>query len=163
MFESSHKNFMTDNPDSQDLMTAEEKLKLLQDKWVDIIKDLNCKMKNLPSLNDLLNEVYSQRQNAVDYYYVLQKLLIKLSIEYKREFARIYNDFKLSGNSGLRYNNETALTTQIEAVLSDQKKNIQLIQSHSEYMKDTIKTIDSIIFGIGQKIKVYEMINGLKL
>lgn len=153
---------MEEGAQEKDIISAEDKLKTIQNKWVDLIKELNSSMKNLPSLDSLLNKIYSERQNAVDYYFVLQKLLIKLSVDYKKEYARIYNDYKVSGNNGIRYNNESSLSLQIESVLSDKKKNIQMIQSHSDFMKETIKTIDNIIYGIGQKIKVYEIMNGLK-
>ena len=36
------------------------------------------------------------------------------------------------------------------------------IMNFTNYLKETIQTIDNIIYGINAKIKLYEMINGLK-
>ena len=142
-------------------MSLEDKLSAIQDKWVNSVHDLNAAMKTLPSLNDLLNKVYASRQDAVDYYHSLMTTLMALSRKYNADRVELYKNLKM-GTNGLRYTNETAINNQIEAVLIDQKKQIQLINNHIEYMKETIKTIDNMIFGIGQKIKVYELLNGIK-
>jgi glycosyltransferase involved in cell wall biosynthesis len=63
--------------------TYEDKLKAIQSKWVDKVKSLNEKMKSLATLESLLNEIYSERQNACDYYFSLLGILSKLSRKYK--------------------------------------------------------------------------------
>lgn len=143
-------------------ITAEEKLSKIQDMWTENIKSLNAMMKDLPSLNELLNKLYSERQNAVDYFFVLQKILLKLSIEYKKEYAFNYNELK-KGSAQLRYSTESSISVQIESILSEKKLNIELIDSHCNYMKETIKSIDSIIYAVSQKIKIYELMNGFQV
>lgn len=67
-----------------------------------------------------------------------------------------------SGSSGIRYTNESAINLQIESQLSAEKESVDLLDNFCKYMKDTISTIDNIIYGINNKIKVFEMMNGLK-
>ena len=43
-----------------------DELSKLQDKWTTNIKELNDQMKNLPSIDQLMNEIYSKRQEAID-------------------------------------------------------------------------------------------------
>lgn len=149
------------NIQQQNNQSLDEKLTDLQDKWTDYIKELNDQMKNLTSIDGLLNEVYSKRQDAVDLYYGTYKILSKQTREYRVQAAQLYNALK-TGSNNIRYTNENAINMQIEAQLSDKKDIIDTLTSFTNYMKDTIQTIDNIIYGINSKIKIYEMIHGLK-
>ena len=142
-------------------ISLDEQLTKLQDKWNDYIRELNEKMKDINSLNELLNIVYSKRQDAIDLYYGIMKILSVRTRDYKSKASNIYNTLK-SGQAGLRYTNESAISTQIESKLIYEKETIDLLTNFTNYMKDTIQTIDNMIYGINNKIKLYEMINGLK-
>ena len=150
-----------DNNQSLNNKSLDEQLTKLQDKWNDNIKFLNEKMKNLSSVNDLLNDVYSYRQDAIDLYYGTFKILSVRTRDYKVKAATIYNNLK-SGQNGFRYTNETSLNVQIEAKLTAEKEVIDLLSNFTNYMKETIQTIDNIIYGINNKIKIHEMLNGIK-
>lgn len=141
--------------------TLSEELTDLQDKWVDIVKELNEKLKTLHSVDSLLNEVYTKRQEAVDTYYGTGKILADRNRDFKAKAATLYVNIK-SGAQGIRYTNEGAITLQIEAKLSAEKETIDALTNFTNYMKDTIQSIDNIIYGINNKIKVYEMLNGMK-
>lgn len=139
----------------------DEKLADLQDKWTDEIKNLNDQMKTLTSIDGLLNEVYAKRQDAVDLYYGTYKILARQTREYRTSAAVIYNNIKTGANN-IRYTNENAINMQVESQLADKKDIIDLMTSFTNFMKDTIQTIDNIIYGINSKIKVYEMMHGMK-
>ena len=40
--------------------------------------------------------------------------------------------------------------------------NIMLVSNNVDFCKETLKTIDNMIYGVNQKIKIYELINGIK-
>lgn len=141
--------------------TLDEKLAELQDAWTETVKNLNEQMKTINTIDGLLNEVYTKRQEAVDLYYGTYKILAKQTREYRSNAAVIYNNIKTGANN-IRYTNENAINMQIESQLSDKKDIIDVMTSFTNFMKDTIQTIDNIIYGINSKIKVYEMMNGLK-
>lgn len=140
--------------------TYEDKLKAIQSKWVDKVKSLNEKMKSLATLESLLNEIYSERQNACDYYFSLLGILSKLSRKYKVEYASKYTYYKTQ--SQIRFSSDSSINTQIEADLEEIKSQISLVDNHAKYMQETIKTIDNLIYGVNNKIRVYELINGVK-
>ena len=150
-----------DNNQNTTNKSLDEQLTKLQDKWNDNIKLLNNNMKTLVSVNDLLNDVYSYRQEAIDLYYGTLKVLSVRTRDYKVKAANIYNGLK-SGQNGLRYTNETSLNIQIEAKLTAEKEVIDLLTNFTNYMKETIQTIDNIIYGINNKIKIHEILNGMK-
>ena len=85
--------------------SLENSLTNLQDKWADIIKSLNERMKDLKSIDGLMNEVYLKRQEAIDLFYGTAKILSKQTRDYKTKASSIYLSLK-SGSSGIRYTNE---------------------------------------------------------
>lgn len=151
----------TINQQPNDNMSLDDKLIKLQDKWTDIIRELNEKLKTLHTAEELLTEIYTKRQDAVDLYYGIMKVLSNRTRDFKCKAAVIYNNLK-TGQNGLRYTNESSITIQIEAKLTVEKECIDLLTNFTNFMKDTIQTIDNIIYGVNAKIKIYEMLNGLK-
>lgn len=151
-----------DEPSNQSSQpSVEEKLKAIQDKWLKLISDMNEKMRDLAGIDSLLNEVYSKRQDLLDYYFSIHTILIKLTRGYKVKYAERYNYYK-SGKNGLRYTNDSSIATMIEADLDEDKQNISLISSNIDFCKETLKTIDNIIYGIKDKLRVYELMNNIK-
>lgn len=140
-------------------LSLEEKIQAIQTKWTAKVTELNEKMKTLYDIDSLLSVVYADRQDLVDYYTNIMYTLAKLTKQYNVKAADCYNKLKV-GENGIRYTNESAINNQIEAQLSEYKFPIQVLSSHIEFLRETIKTIDSLIFGISSKIKVYELMNG---
>ena len=48
------------------------------------------------------------------------------------------------------------------SLLQDKKELIDLLVSQNAFIKETISTIDNIIYAIKDKIKIKEMLNGMK-
>ena len=140
--------------------TFEEYIEVHQEKWNGILHMLNEKMKNINTLPDLMNVVYCQRQDAVDYYHTMLNKLTKREKEYKQLYAAEYN--KLKTNAQIRYSTEAAINAQIEASLADVIYITNLLDNHTRYMLDTIKSIDNIIYGINNRLRVEELMEGVK-
>ena len=140
--------------------TLEDFISDHQQKWSDIISSLNAKMKRFADLPDLQNEVYSKRQDALDYYHDLLSKISGLSRTYKQQYAQLYNQYKTTAQ--IRYTSESALNAQVTSALADLIYNIELLQNHSKYMLETIKSIDSIIYGITNRIRIEELIRDVK-
>lgn len=141
-------------------MTTEEKLSSIQEKWVETIHQMNDEMKTLPKLNELLNKIYATRQDCVEYQSSILSIYANLQRTYNKSKAAMYTKLKV-GEGGIRYTNDSAIYNQIDAALVDQKKMIDTMSNHIEYIRETLKTIDNMIFGVKQKIEVYKLINGL--
>lgn len=140
--------------------TLEDYITLHQQQWSTIVSDMNTKMKNFADLPDLQNIVYSKRQDALDYYYALLSKISSLSKNYKEEYAKRYNYYKTTAN--IRYSSDSAINAQIASDLREQVYQIELLENHSKYMLETIKTIDSIIYAINNRIRIEELINQIK-
>ncbi len=140
--------------------TLEDYITEHQAQWSNIINEMNSKMKNFADLPDLQNVVYSRRQDALDYYFALLAKVSGLSRVYKEEYAKRYNYYKTNAN--IRYSSDTAINAQIASDLKDSMYQIELLENHAKYMLETLKTIDSIIYAINNRIRIEELINQVK-
>lgn len=143
--------------------TLEDRLKKYQDKWTEEIAELNGMMKSLQKLDELLNIVYTKRQEAIDYYYAMNTVILKQTKDYKFTFNNIVTRIRTSGYNGVRIQNDNSINKIAENELIDKKESIDLLVNHNAFIKDTIQTIDNMIYGINQKVKIIEMDRGLRL
>lgn len=137
--------------------SLEEFVAQKQKEWNDIIKNLNDKFKTIPELQKMMNEIYTVRQNCQDVYRSMLTKCAKLSKEYKKEYARLYNEHLVS--SQIRYKSEAAINAQIAAQMADFKYTMDIMESYTNYLAETMKTIDNIIYGINNRLRLEEFIH----
>ena len=140
--------------------TLEDYIILHQQQWASVISEMNSKIKNFADLIDLQNVIFAKRQDALDYYFGILSKVSNLSREYKVKYSQKYNYYKTQAQ--IRYSSEAAINAQIDSDLKDEKYQIELLDQHTKYMLETIKTIDSLIFAINNRIKIEELINQVK-
>ena len=140
--------------------TLEDYILTHQQQWSAIIADLNGKMKHFADLVDLQNVIYSRRQDALDYYFGMLSKISSRSRDYKLKYSQEHNYYKTQAQ--IRYSSEAAINAQIDSDLKDDKYQIELLDQHTKYMLETIKTIDSIIYAINNRIRIEELINQVK-
>ena len=152
---------MTDNNEQNNQpATLEEYIAQHQQQWSNVILEMNNMMKKFTDLPDLQMTIYSKRQNALDYYFNLLYQISAMSKEYKKQYAAKYNSYKV--NSQIRYNSDTAINAQIASDLADVSYKLTLLENHSKYMQETIKTIDNLIYAISNRIRIEELIQNVK-
>lgn len=140
--------------------TLEEYIAQHQQQWSNVILEMNGMMKKFTDLPDLQMTIYSKRQNALDYYFNLLYQISAMSKEYKKQYAAKYNSYKV--NSQIRYNSDTAINAQIASDLADISYKLTLLENHSKYMQETIKTIDNLIYAISNRIRIEELVQNVK-
>lgn len=150
------------NQTQQSQQSIDEILTEQRAKWTKEIEDLNTSMSSLVKVDELMNTVYSKRQAAVDYYYAMNNVILKQSREYKALYNKMFNDIKVNGYNGMRFTADQSIARQVEVDLADKKELIDLLVSQNAFIKETIATIDNIIYAIKDKIKIKEMLNGMK-
>lgn len=140
--------------------TLEDYLLSHQQKWSNIVSDMNTKMKNFGDLIDLQNVIYAKRQDAIDYYFGMLSKVSGLSREYKLKYSQKYNFYKTQAQ--IRYSSESSINAQIDSDLKEEKYQIELLEQHAKYMAETVKTIDNMIYGINNRIRIEELIKNFK-
>ena len=118
----------------QQPVTLEDKLVQLQQKWTAEIGELNGMMKSLPKLDELLNIIYTKRQEAVEYYHSMNSIILKQTKEYKQEFNTICTSIRVNGLNGVRVANDTAIAKHAEGALIDKKTAIVFIVFYIKFV-----------------------------
>ena len=147
--------------DEQKPQNLDDMLIAYRQQWTNEITNLNEMMKSVHKVDELLTIVYSKRQTLVDYYYGMNSVILKQTNEYKKLYNDMYNNIKLNGYNGMRIATDQNINRLIESELIERKNTIDALANHNSFVKDTISTIDNIIYGINQKIKLHCLLNGI--
>jgi hypothetical protein len=136
--------------------TIEEYITNTNNTCTEKVKSLSSSMVKIGDIKDMLNALYVERQNAVDYYFSILNKVSDLSAKYKSNYANKYNAVKVSNN--IRYSSDTAINAQVSGELSRDIYVMEIMGNHAKFMQETIKTIDSIIYSIQNRIKLEELL-----
>lgn len=124
-----------------------------REKWSNIIGEFAGKFREVYKLPELQVELYSNRQILVEYMYSLISISGKMEKELRKE-KRISYD---------KYTNkfDYKATTQERELLidgdnADLLEKTHHIKSHIDFIRETIKGIDNMIYGINHRIKLEE-------
>ena len=104
-------------------------------------------------------ELYSERQVATDYIHELTVLFSKLKKLYLTEWKKAYD--ALSMNEDLRYN-EREKTKFADEKAAGSKLKMEILQNHIDYFRETVKTIDNMIFGVKHRLDIEDFKRGNK-
>ena len=148
--------------------TPEQRIEMFRDclskrrtYWMEWVQEMNKCLKHFDKLDDLQTEVFSRRQEAVEEYHSMAFDLAKRAKIYNEKYAEVYNKIRLmkvaQGSTTFMYNTEKAIAAQIDAQLSQDKYIIDMVESQLQYLDNTIKTIDGIIYAIPNRIKIEEI------
>jgi len=153
-------DFIKENPpenkereDTMDSRFAKERVE-----WTKKVNDMSTMMKKLPDVAELMTNIYTERQRAVEYYHYLISLLSKIGKTYRKQFSEKYDFY--SYKTQKRFPNERVKEIQI---LTDFAPTVSLkeqIENHAKFIDKTIGTMDNIIFGIKSRIEIEQIMRG---
>ena len=140
----------------QQEQTLEQYVLSQQQVWNTRIKDVNSKFKTIPALQEGLSEIYSLRQDLEEYHKQILYKCAGLSRDYKKKYAELYNSLKV--NAQIKYNSDSAINAQIAGHLADFLYTMDLMNNHANFVEESIKTVDSLIFGIKHRIDIENLL-----
>jgi hypothetical protein len=121
-------------------------------KWKDTILSMANKFKTMNVLTELQVELYSNRQIVLESSHYLQSLLAKVTKTYRKSLGSKTVDF-MNGDRKLKMGETNIL---VESAVADLKEQIDLFESQIEYLQETKKNIDNMVFGLGHRIQLEE-------
>lgn len=140
------------NPEHREETLSERFYRERRD-WEEKVKDLAKRIKDLDTIAELQVDVYSARQQLVEYYHYLVSLVGKKNAEIrrkKRERLEYYTtgyDYKLDKDQKQMY---------IQVDLEDLYIQRDEMENHMKYIGATMNTVDNIIYGIKHRITLEE-------
>jgi hypothetical protein len=128
-----------------------------RNEWTDKVKDLSERMRDIYKVADLQTDVYSYRQIAVEYSHTLMTHLTKVNQVFRARKIERWEHY--TRNYDLRMEKDPK-ELHIFVDIADINERKELLQNHLEFMRETVKTIDTISFGIKHRIQLEEYRRG---
>ena len=115
------------------------------------------RLRDVYNLADLLTDVYSSRQIALEYTHTLMSHLSRVNKVFRERKIERFNHY--SRNYELRLDKDFKYD-HIHADLNDIVERRELLQNHLDYFRETIHTIDNLTFGIKHRMSLEEYRRG---
>lgn len=119
-------------------------------RWKERVVDMANRMKKMSELAEVQIDLYTYRQEAIEYYYNLNLAVIKLEKKYSKLKKKLVEEVN---DKDVRYG-KTDMTTIVDGAAADQRHHIEIVKSQASYLHETVKTIDNMIFGIKHRIEI---------
>lgn len=138
--------------------TLEHRFNRERFEWTNKIKGMSEKMKDIFKVSELMTEIYTERQRAVEYYHFLLGAISKVGKIYRKSFADKYDYY--SYKSQKRFPNEKLKENQILSEMSEVVEKREQLEIHAKFINGTIGTIDNLIYGIKYKVEIEQISRG---
>jgi hypothetical protein len=148
------------NPDrtqnsSNDAIFA--RFKTERDEWTARIQSMSARLKDIYEIADLQTDLYSYRQIAVDYTHTLMTHLTKINRIFRERKIERWEHY--TRNYDLRMDKDPK-ELHIYVDIADVVERKDFIQTHLEFFRETIRTIDSMCYGIKHRLSLEEYKRG---
>ncbi len=134
-----------------------QRFKKERDEWRDKITDMSERLRDIYSLSDLLTDLYSSRQIAVEYTHTLMAHLTRVNKIFRERKVERFNyytrEYDLRLDKDFKYEH-------IYVDLAELVERRDLLQNHLEYFRETVRTIDNLCFGVKHRMSLEEYRRG---
>jgi hypothetical protein len=151
-------DFFNINPDIKPEESLEQRLEKERLAWNQKTIDMSKRIKRFVELPELMVDLYTERQIALEYYHYLMSKMIILNQKFNKDNAERYDYY--TTKSPIRYPNETTKNNKILVDLGDQIVMREQILNHSKFILEIKNTIDHLIWGVQKRIEVEKMLKG---
>lgn len=136
-----------------------EKFSDERSEWTETIREISSRFRAVEVLAEVQIDLYSKRQIALEYQYKLISIHTKLKKMLIVAWKKAYED--AGRNDDIRYS-EKEKTKHAEAATVDLKFKGETVSSQIEFFRETIKTLDNMIFGVKHRIDIENFKAGQK-
>jgi hypothetical protein len=128
-----------------------------RDEWTVRIQSMSARMKDIYEISELQIDIYSYRQIAVDYTHTLMTHLTKINRIFRERKIERWEHY--TRNYDLRMDKDPK-ELHIYVDIADVVERKDFIQTHLEFFRETIRTIDSMSYGIKHRLALEEYKRG---
>lgn len=110
----------------------------------------------IENMSETQVKIFSKRQLAVEYTYSLISKHASVKKKYQQAWKKEYDNLS---DSEFRYGEKEKLKL-VDSQTSNYTYLLSLIQSHIDYIRETTKTIDNMVFGVKHRIDIEDFKRG---
>ncbi len=136
-----------------------ERFEQERNEWTEDVRGISARFKNIDDMIDVQVDLYSKRQQAVEYMHQLMVLQSRLKKTWIAEYKKAYD--ALIMDQDYRYS-EKERQRIAEEKTSNSKLKLDILQSHVDFFRETVKTIDNMIFGVKHRLEIEDFKRGNK-
>lgn len=144
---------------SSDNVGYVERFEQERNEWTEDVRGISSRFKNIDDMVDVQVDLYSKRQQGVEYMHQLMVLQSRLKKTWIAEYKKAYDVLIL--DQDYRYS-EKERQRIAEEKTSASKLKLDILQSHVDFFRETIKTIDNMIFGVKHRLEIEDFKRGNK-
>ena len=128
-----------------------------REEWTTRIREMSERLKDIYKVAELQTDVYSYRQIAVEYCHTLLTHLSKVNHVFRSKKIERWEHY--TRNYDLRMDKDPK-ELHILVDIAEVNERKELLQNHLDYVRETIRTIDTISYGIKHRIQLEEYKRG---
>ncbi len=125
--------------------------------WKDNILEMANKVNKLDQVASLQVDLYSSRQILIERISKLYQYLALYTSVYKTKKKDLFIKYTIDSDIKLGQGEKTIM---VEGDLADLQKKINLIEHHIDYYKESVKNIDSMLYGVRNKLQIEQFLSG---
>lgn len=133
------------------------RFKAERDEWTGKVKDMSQRMRNIYDLAELQVDLYSNRQICADYTHTLMTHLTKINRIFREKKIERWEHY--TRNYDLRMDKDPK-ELHIYVDMADIVERKDYVQNHLEFFRETIRTIDSMCYGVKHRMALEEYKRG---
>jgi len=144
---------------SSEQVSYVERFETERNEWTSEIRGISARFKNVEEMMDVQVDLYSKRQQGVEYMHQLMVLQSRLKKSWLAEYKKAYDSLLI--DQDYRYS-EKERQRFAEEKTSGSKMKLDILQTHVDFFRETIKTIDNMIFGVKHRLEIEDFRRGNK-
>lgn len=125
--------------------------------WREKVIDMANKVNKLNEVAMLQVELYSSRQIIIEKIAKLYRYLSAYNALYKSNKKDLFIKYTVDSDIKLGQGEKTIM---VEGDLSGLQEKISLIEQHIDYYKETVKNLDSMLYGVRNKLQIEQFLSG---
>ena len=126
-------------------------------KWKDKVIEMANKVNKLDQVAALQVDLYSSRQIIIERISKLYQYLSIYNSSYKSKKKELFIKYTVDSDIKLGQGEKIIM---VEGDLADIQKKLNLIEHHIDYYKETVKNIDSMLYGVRNKLQIEQFLSG---
>jgi hypothetical protein len=144
---------MSDQKIEEKIQELDTKLVSDREKWSTRILQLITTLKDMSSLAESQVSMLSYRHMLVDHITEIQALIYKKKSNYEAKYKEKYIEYSTTGNMKLTGGEKDRF---VKSDLMPIQRQISLLESHLDFYRECIKTLDNSAFAIRNRIRLAE-------
>jgi hypothetical protein len=125
--------------------------------WKDKVIEMANKVNKLNEVTTLQVDLYSSRQIIIERIAKLYKYLSAYNAMYKSNKKELFVKYTVDSDIKLGQGEKIIM---VEGDLSGLQEKINLIEQHIDYYKETVKNLDSMLYGVRNKLQIEQFLSG---